>query len=394
MSSSCTLTAKLTVPLTGLQRAVTREAVWVAALELVKTALPLDDVIFVLVDDPTAPVYLRSTAAVRDWERFAGLSLSREGSSLREGALVETIDRDLGSNCRWRRVWVEEILEPMGWHFGMYLRFRSGAGRAAQGGLMGLREASRGKFTLAEMEIATHLQPMLEAAVRRAGEQERQEATQFALQHLVRTLPWPVAVVGAEGDVVFSNRAGREAMAAWSHGGIAFLRTLKPGGDLPQDLQATCRALASEWRDRKGGSARSSARKVTLNHQSDPSFRAEVELVEAPPGGGAQSSFVIIFSIPAPRHAECQKALAALPRLTSAELGVVRLAAAGEANGEIAVKLGVSLSTVRTHLRNVFKKLGISCRSRLAPLSEVLGKSSPGVGTGKAATGDGESAQP
>jgi len=361
----------LTVPLTGLQRAVTREAVWMAALELVKTALPLDDVIFVLGGGSAAPVYLRSTVATGDWDRFAGLRLSLEASCLSAGGRVEAIDRDLESNSRWRRVWVEEILEPMGWHSGVYLRLREGAGRA-QGGLMALRASSRGKFTAAEMEIATHLQPMLEAAVQRAGEHERQEATRIAFEHLVRTLPWPVAVVGLDGELVFSNRAGREAMAAWSHGGMAFLRTLKPGGDVPQDIQATCRSLYAEWQDRKAQSARSGARKVTLNHHSDPSFRAEVEIVEAPFGGGAQSSFVIVFSIPAPRHAECQNAVSALPRLTSAELGVVRLAAAGEANGEIAVKLGVSLSTVRTHLRNVFKKLGISCRFRLAPLSDVL----------------------
>jgi DNA-binding CsgD family transcriptional regulator len=59
--------------------------------------------------------------------------------------------------------------------------------------------------------------------------------------------------------------------------------------------------------------------------------------------------------------------------LTSQELVVARLAAAGRTNREIAGDLVVSVKTVEYHLRNAFQKLGIArrrqLRERLAPLS-------------------------
>ena len=54
------------------------------------------------------------------------------------------------------------------------------------------------------------------------------------------------------------------------------------------------------------------------------------------------------------------------PVLTSQELVVARLAAAGRTNREIAGELVVSLKTVEYHLRNAFQKLGVARRRELA----------------------------
>ena len=57
------------------------------------------------------------------------------------------------------------------------------------------------------------------------------------------------------------------------------------------------------------------------------------------------------------------------PSLTDAELPVVRLAAEGLANTEIATRLFLSRYTVETHLKHVFAKLGVESRAELAALA-------------------------
>lgn len=52
--------------------------------------------------------------------------------------------------------------------------------------------------------------------------------------------------------------------------------------------------------------------------------------------------------------------------LTSRELDVVKLAVAGHRDADIAGKLDISITTVRTHLRNIFQKSGIASRTSLS----------------------------
>lgn len=48
--------------------------------------------------------------------------------------------------------------------------------------------------------------------------------------------------------------------------------------------------------------------------------------------------------------------------LTAKEKSVLDLIKAGKTNKEIAEELGISLSTVKTHINNIYKKLGVSSR--------------------------------
>jgi DNA-binding CsgD family transcriptional regulator len=55
--------------------------------------------------------------------------------------------------------------------------------------------------------------------------------------------------------------------------------------------------------------------------------------------------------------------------LTEAELRVIRLVMEGLTNPQIAGRLFVSAQTVKTHMKNVFRKLGVSSRAELAALA-------------------------
>jgi DNA-binding NarL/FixJ family response regulator len=54
---------------------------------------------------------------------------------------------------------------------------------------------------------------------------------------------------------------------------------------------------------------------------------------------------------------------AAHPTLTSREIEVMKLVAAGRRDKEIAIALAISAHTVRVHVKNIFTKLGVSDRT-------------------------------
>lgn len=59
--------------------------------------------------------------------------------------------------------------------------------------------------------------------------------------------------------------------------------------------------------------------------------------------------------------------------LTEAELRVIGLVTEGLTNPQIAGRLFVSAQTVKTHMKNVFRKLGVSSRAELAALAARRG---------------------
>ena len=60
-------------------------------------------------------------------------------------------------------------------------------------------------------------------------------------------------------------------------------------------------------------------------------------------------------------------------RLTSREIEVLRLVAAGETNKAIAVSLVISEHTVARHVQNMLQKLGFSSRASLAAFAVERG---------------------
>jgi len=52
-----------------------------------------------------------------------------------------------------------------------------------------------------------------------------------------------------------------------------------------------------------------------------------------------------------------------VPRLTPRQKHLLRLVAAGHTNAQIARRLGITGGTVRTHLENIYQRLGVSSRT-------------------------------
>jgi DNA-binding CsgD family transcriptional regulator len=101
-----------------------------------------------------------------------------------------------------------------------------------------------------------------------------------------------------------------------------------------------------------------------------------------PVRGPGQSVRLVFFRGPGPEFSERDRALLTLlrphlyqayldaerrrrpvPRLTPRQTDLLRLLAAGRTNTQIARRLGISEGTVRTHLENIYERLGVSSRT-------------------------------
>jgi DNA-binding NarL/FixJ family response regulator len=70
--------------------------------------------------------------------------------------------------------------------------------------------------------------------------------------------------------------------------------------------------------------------------------------------------------LPALRHDVLGRAAVSLRSLSARETQVLHCLAQGLSNKEIAATLGLSVGTVKTHLRHIFRKLGVSDRTSAA----------------------------
>jgi DNA-binding CsgD family transcriptional regulator len=76
---------------------------------------------------------------------------------------------------------------------------------------------------------------------------------------------------------------------------------------------------------------------------------------------------------------ETEPACPGVERLSHRELEVARKVAEGLTNQQVARLLHISEPTVKFHLKQVFRKLGITCRSRLAFVLSALPPSPEGA---------------
>jgi DNA-binding NarL/FixJ family response regulator len=83
-----------------------------------------------------------------------------------------------------------------------------------------------------------------------------------------------------------------------------------------------------------------------------------------------------VFHLPA-AAADPALDLAEIPALTERELQILRLVAAGAANASIAGKLWVTEQTVKFHLSNVYRKLGVANRTAASHYAHIHGLTAP-----------------
>ena len=94
---------------------------------------------------------------------------------------------------------------------------------------------------------------------------------------------------------------------------------------------------------------------------------ANVQILRMGYSNAANVYYLVHLSHSGPREPDLS-VLTLLHRLTTTERAVAKLVAWGFDNQEIANELWISVNTVRAHLHNIFHKLGVNCRGKLAVL--------------------------
>ncbi len=360
-----------------LQRAVTPDEVWAGCVKLLRGALPVYNILLGLPSLGITPLFMRATKPIPNLVRFAELAPLNDAIQARPGTPVARMSDHYDAASPKGQAFLKEFLIPMGWRYGAAMLFWNEEGRFL-GQLAAIRTETQGDFTENEMELLQELRHHVESVVERLLRLEQQLAAHVSLEHSITALPLPIVIANWDGKVGFSNPAGREALAAWKNTGSTLTRAFKPTVKLPPEISSACANLRNSWENATCvDDSERVVRRISVPHRSVPGFSAEIQLVESRGGRSLQPSFSMHFQLPPAEKTDSARALASLSRLTSAEREVARRAAEGESNADISQRLGISLSTVRTHLRHVFEKLAIGNRARLAPMFHVLTGQTP-----------------
>ncbi len=358
--------------LISLQLAITPEHVWRSSVKLMRAAMPVYNVLIGLPSLGITPMFMRATKPIPNVERFAQLAPLNAVIRDRPLAPVARMSDHFVPDSPDGRAFTKEFLEPMGWRYGAAMLFWNPNSQFI-GQLAVIRTHQQGDFTNSEMDRLHELHPHMDAVIHRLFALENAFAAHLSLEHAIGALPLPIVIVGWNGKLNYSNAAARDAMSAWNSTSHSNGRLLKASKVLPSPLRSACQSLKLSFENDLISNNGHSTRRITLEHSSIKGLRAEIQLVESQAGRALQPSFAIHFQLPTSLNGQSADALRRLSDLTSSEFEVARRAAGGDDNSDISRALGISLSTVRTHLRHIFAKLSISSRAKLAPLYQNLG---------------------
>ncbi len=215
-------------------------------------------------------------------------------------------------------------------------------------GLLFARPPGHEDFAGADETLLGRVLPALAAAAARAARQGTLDVQREALEAIVAASARPARlVISADGRIVWASPACEALLGAPVRAPIA-------------DLRRAALRMHDVARGKASPRVSPTVSVVTAEGRID----AHLSMLRT--ASGEPLVLVDLEDVRvAPRLGE---GLARRFGLTPAEAIVLRLLAEGSANREIAVRLHVSVETIRTHVRRVLGKLGVRSRSEAAVL--------------------------
>ncbi|MBB5353026.1 DNA-binding CsgD family transcriptional regulator [Haloferula luteola] len=352
-----------------LHAAMELDPLWSAMLRLIDLCVPCRDVIAALPCEGIQPMIIRSTIPGDPDEYWGRINRAEPplGAMVAQhpGLRLADIDEQFSDEeLKATRFW-KEIMEPDGWRHSVALLAWDGPRLVGHVGLN--REAAQGRFTVEEKALLVELQPHFEVAMNRVAAWSRERRVRQMLAECMEHPLEGVVLLDLQGRQMHHNRAARAACDRWndhpsdSRGAV----------HLPPEISAAAAEIVSGFLEAMRDHPRPGAVEVELDHPSLPGLSARLRVVE--PARQANWPYVMVtFSrrVGAAQH---------MPvfRLTSSEHRVALLVAGGLRNEEVARELSVSVHTIRSHLREIFAKLGVRHRGELSRHLAVTDASLP-----------------
>lgn len=226
------------------------------------------------------------------------------------------------------------------------------------------RGPARSDFTSSETAMLAMLHPHIAHALQRITRQQNESCARASLQHLLSELPLPTILLDWEMKLLFHNAAARDALAQWrGHSAHVKVETLLP---IPADIRAALEEMRLSWSASLRESPLSTAfHERQVEHRLNPALRATLSMSALRSSHFGKPSFLLRFD---QIDQTAGRNLTALTRLSLRERELASLVCEGKSNQEIADKIGRNLSTVKSELHSVFRKLNVSSRGKLAVL--------------------------
>lgn len=344
---------------------------------LLRTALPLFHTLAALPCLDVAPIFIRTTMPIPDdpeyWGRFyeAGPPLL-EITAKYPGLKLSIMSRDCQEDALLASRFYREFMQPGGWRYAAGFLFWEENKFLGQFSM--IRTQDQGDFTAEEIRLLESLHPHFETMIRQVMRLDRERSRQRSLESALEATPEGRIILDWNQQIVFRNRTAVKTCAAWKNGSLSqtlstteLLRTFA----IPDDISTACDQLLAEYTQAvKRDTHRSRGWQMDLHHPSISGLSARIRLLENKTAQAVEPTLLIELS----RLTSSPGSERSWPVhvLTGGERRVAELAAGGGSNEQIAQALGVSVHTVRAHLREVFSKLDIKRRSQLQEAMRIL----------------------
>jgi DNA-binding CsgD family transcriptional regulator len=348
-----------------LHAATDLDSLWKAVQAVIEDAIPDPFVGMTLQHNPVMPMVSRWSRAIPDG-MFNSKPIEKYLAAHPRSKFVQVSDvfpvksKLLGSD------FYEQYMAPQRSRFGIGMFFWNRSRLVCV--IVTMRTSKQGDFTERQWARLHELYPEFQIALRRLGSLEHDRGARVTLEGFLKRLPLPTILLRWNLGVAYQNQAARGFCALWERG-PQLATVFKTNASIPKEILDRCRSLRQRWQKVSRHEMFPQLPPEVAHHPKQPNLRATISLKQLSAASVARPQFLIECEEIRPSSDSEQdqwtKRLPRLVRLTAREQEVALLVCEGRSNIEIAEKIHLSLPMVKKHVYNIFRKLGVSSRSRL-----------------------------